>query len=242
MLALNRSLLNSEYILMKVLEVEVKVNLRPTVSRPVCPGVRHPSGTCDQFFFRHEISCRELRLSYFVAPSLTRGRVCNFLLKLLLGLGVEVTLLTTDNQSASPSWCQAPIWDPRPIFLSPSVLLLDGCSLVFCSVLSSESKGSVILELELEFLRLTVSQPVRLGIGPPFGTLDQILSCSSFSSDNYFILCLKAPSLTRKRVCSLQCNHSLVRSLTPNHTLPSHLRLFPFCRLLRLAGTTVDVF
>jgi hypothetical protein len=36
----------------------------------------------------------------------------------------------------------------------------------------------------------------------------------------------KAPSLTRKRVCSLQCNHSLVRLLTPNnHALPSHLRL-----------------
>jgi hypothetical protein len=25
----------------------------------------------------------------------------------------------TDNYSASPSWCQAPIWDPRPIFQSP---------------------------------------------------------------------------------------------------------------------------
>jgi hypothetical protein len=61
-------------------EVEVEVNLRPTVSRPVCPGVRHPSGTCDQFFFRHETSCRQLRLWYFVVPSLTRGRVCNLLL------------------------------------------------------------------------------------------------------------------------------------------------------------------
>jgi hypothetical protein len=80
--------------------------------------------------------------------------------------------------------------------------------------------------LELEFfLRLTVSQPVRLGIGPPFGTLDQMLSSSSFSSDNYFILSSKASSLTRKRVCSLQCTHSLVRSLTPNHTLSPHLRL-----------------
>jgi hypothetical protein len=26
--------------------------------------------------------------------------------------------ITTDNQSASSSWCQTPIWDPRPIFLS----------------------------------------------------------------------------------------------------------------------------
>jgi hypothetical protein len=25
----------------------------------------------------------------------------------------------TDSQSASLSWCQAPIWGPRPIFLSP---------------------------------------------------------------------------------------------------------------------------
>jgi hypothetical protein len=82
-------------------------------------------------------------------------------------------------------------------------------------------------ELELEFfLRPTVSQPVRPGIGPPFGTLDQILSCSSFSSDNYFILRSKASSLTRKRVCSLQCSHSLVRAVTSNnYTLPSHLRL-----------------
>jgi hypothetical protein len=30
--------------------VEVEVNLRPTFSRPVCPGVRRPSGTYDQFF------------------------------------------------------------------------------------------------------------------------------------------------------------------------------------------------
>jgi hypothetical protein len=28
-----------------------QVILRPTVSQPVCPGVRPPSGTCNQFFF-----------------------------------------------------------------------------------------------------------------------------------------------------------------------------------------------
>jgi hypothetical protein len=37
------------------------------------------------------------------------------------------------------------------------------------------------VEVEVEVnLRPTVSRPVRLGIGPPFVTLDQILSCSSF--------------------------------------------------------------
>jgi hypothetical protein len=59
--------------------VEVEVNLRPTVSRPVCLGVRRPSGTSDQFFFLLEISFTQLWVCYFVAPSLTRGRVCNLL-------------------------------------------------------------------------------------------------------------------------------------------------------------------
>jgi hypothetical protein len=42
-------------------------------------GVRHPPGTCDQFFFLFEILFRQLQVCYFVAPSLTRGRVCNLL-------------------------------------------------------------------------------------------------------------------------------------------------------------------
>jgi hypothetical protein len=64
-----------------------------------------------------------------------------------------------------------------------------------------------VAELELEFiLRPTVSRPVSLGIGPPFGTLNQILSCSSFvwqlrrSAFN-------ASSLTRKRICNLLYNY-----------------------------------
>jgi hypothetical protein len=39
--------------------------------------------------------------------------------------------ITTDNQSPSPSWCQAPIWDPGPIFLSPRDFLLDSYCLLF---------------------------------------------------------------------------------------------------------------
>jgi hypothetical protein len=59
--------------------LEEEVNLRPTVSLAVCLGVRRPSGTFDQFFFLLEIPFKHLRVCYFVAPSLTRGRVYNLL-------------------------------------------------------------------------------------------------------------------------------------------------------------------
>jgi hypothetical protein len=62
---------------------EVEAKLRPTVSRPVRLGVRRSSGTRDQFFFFLEIFFRQLRVCYFVAPSLTRRRVCNILLLLV---------------------------------------------------------------------------------------------------------------------------------------------------------------
>jgi hypothetical protein len=86
----NRSALNSEDF--KHFEVEVEVNLRPTVSRPVCLGVRRPSGTRDQFLFLLEIFFRQLCVCYFVLPSLTRWRVCNLLIQLFLGLARAVTL------------------------------------------------------------------------------------------------------------------------------------------------------
>jgi hypothetical protein len=49
--------------------------------------------------------------------------------------------ITTDSQSASPSWCQAPIWDPRPISLSPWDFLEDSYCLLSCSALSDERTG-----------------------------------------------------------------------------------------------------
>jgi hypothetical protein len=71
-------------------EVEVEVKLRPTVSRPVRLGVRHPSGTRDQFYFLLSIFFTLLRVCYFVAPSLTGGRVCNLLFLLVLASAVPL--------------------------------------------------------------------------------------------------------------------------------------------------------
>jgi hypothetical protein len=57
----------------------VRVTLRLTVSQSVCLGIEPNLGQLTRVCFLLEISFRQLQGCNFVAPSLTRGRVCKLL-------------------------------------------------------------------------------------------------------------------------------------------------------------------
>jgi hypothetical protein len=68
------------------LSLSLSLMLRQTINRPVCLGIKHPSGAYCQIF----IIVRQLPVCWCGALSLTRGRVCH--LELLLALASAVIL------------------------------------------------------------------------------------------------------------------------------------------------------
>jgi hypothetical protein len=64
-----------------------------------------PYGTCAQFFFLLEISFRQLRVCYFVAPSLTRGRVCNLLYNYFRALPEQSLLGRSPSELTAIFYC-----------------------------------------------------------------------------------------------------------------------------------------
>jgi hypothetical protein len=82
---------------------EVEVNLQQTVSRPVCLGVRRPSGTRDQFFFLLEIPSDNCWFVILWRP-LWREDGSVIYCKLLLDLARAVTLRSKSCRTHGHWW------------------------------------------------------------------------------------------------------------------------------------------
>jgi hypothetical protein len=187
--------------------------LRPTVSRPVCLGIKHSFGAYDQIF----VTVRHLRVCSCGALSLTRGQVCR--LQLLLVLASAIIFLSESHFTVSVS---------RLPFSSPPTTRRATVELFYLPPShGSLSRSNLSLCLSL-ILRPTVSRPVCPGIKYPSGAYDKIL----ITVRQLRVCWCGAFCLMRGRVCRSQLLLALASAVilmseslgTRDHILPSQIR------------------
>jgi hypothetical protein len=158
-----------------MLNAPVQVTLRPTV--------RRPSGIRDQFYFRLEIFFRQLRVCNFVAPSLTRGLVCNLLYNCFWALPEQSLLGRNPAELMALFYCL--IWDSPnlecqvPVFISPrnrvAQLYPQALGSIFVTSYDSQGCGGGIL-----------TRPTRV-------------KCSCISTSELYSALTKYTTVTRQR-------------------------------------------
>jgi hypothetical protein len=98
--------------------MKVKIVLQPTINQPVCLGVRPLSETEDQIF----ATVRQVRVSLFGVPCLTRGWVCSLQLLLVLAssfIPMSESRRTHDHILLSQIRDSPNLEDQVPVFISP---------------------------------------------------------------------------------------------------------------------------
>jgi hypothetical protein len=103
--------------------------------------------------------------------------------------------ITTNSQSASQSWCLAPIWNPRPILLSP-----------FCSFVAPSLTRGLVCNLLVQLL-LGLARAVTW-VEVPQNSLP------------YFTVSSETPSTWRARFPNLYPPGTVWPSYTPGHWVP----------------------